>query len=120
GTPTAAGTSTFTITAHNGYGKDATQTFSLIVQKAYATITVTPYNVTSDGNAHTATGTATGVGGVDLSSELSLSGTTHTNAGTYTDTWTFTDTTGNYNNTSGTVSDEINKADAPCALTDYH
>ena len=29
-----------------------------------ATINVTPYTVTYDGTAHTATGTATGVGGV--------------------------------------------------------
>ena len=41
GTPSAAGTSTFTITAHNGFGPDATQTFTLIVQKADQTITVT-------------------------------------------------------------------------------
>ena len=52
---------------------------------------VTPYSVTYDGNSHTATGTATGVGGVDLGSDLNLSGTTHTNAGTYgSDGWTFT------------------------------
>ena len=31
-----------------------------------ASINVTPYHVTYDGNAHTATGTATGVGGADL------------------------------------------------------
>ena len=67
------------------------------ITAATATISVTPYSVTYDGNAHTATGTATGVGGESLSG-LNLSGTTHTNAGTYTgDAWTFTDTTGNYN-----------------------
>ena len=56
-----------------------------------ASITVTPYSVTYDGNSHTATGTATGVGGVDLGSDLNLTGTTHTNAGTYaSDAWTFT------------------------------
>ncbi len=83
------------------------------IAKANATITVTPYNVTYNGNPQTATGTATGVGvsPADLSSELSLSSTTHTNAGTYsTDPWTFTDATGNYNNASGTVSDTINQA----------
>ena len=43
--------------------------------------------------------------------DLTLSGTAHTNAGTYaTDSWTFSDATGNYNNTSGTVSDSIAKA----------
>ena len=67
--------------------------------KADAVCTVTPYDVTYDGSAHTATGTATGVNGEPLSG-LDLSGTTHTNAGFYKDDpWTFTDVTGNYNNT---------------------
>jgi hypothetical protein len=45
-------------------------------------------------------------------SGLDLSGTTHTDAGSYpTDGWSFTDVTGNYNNSSGTVSDSIAKAD---------
>ena len=52
------------------------------IAKANATIVVTPYSVTYDGNPHTATGTATGVNGESLSG-LDLSGTTHTNAGTY-------------------------------------
>ena len=43
-------------------------------------------------------------------SDLDLTGTTHTNAGTYTDTWVFTDTTGNYNDSTGTVVDIIDKA----------
>src|SRR5207253_603600 len=37
GTPTAAGPSTFTITAHNGYGSDATQPFTLKVKQAAST-----------------------------------------------------------------------------------
>src|SRR5207302_688646 len=88
------------------------------IAKANATISVTPYSVTYDGNAHTATGTATGVKGESLSG-LSLSGTTHTNAGSFTDTWTFTDSTGNYNNTSGTVNDTIAKANASITVTPY-
>ena len=52
-----------------------------VINKADATIDVTPYAVTYDGLPHTATGTATGVGSVDLSSLLDLSGTTHTAAG---------------------------------------
>src|SRR5204862_313073 len=78
-----------------------------------------PYSVTYDGAAHTATGTATGVLGETLSG-LSLSGTTHTNAGSYaSDPWTFTDSTGNYNNASGTVNDEIATANATIADTLY-
>ena len=53
-------------------------------------------------------------------SDLVLTGTTHTNAGTYAaDAWTFTDATGNYNNTSGTVSDTITKANATVTVTPY-
>jgi hypothetical protein len=73
------------------------------------------YTVTYDGNAHTATGSCKGVDGLDLAG-LDLSGTTHTAAGTYDDDpWTFTDVTGNYSDTSGTVNDKINKADADCS-----
>ena len=91
---------------------------NFVISKAAATIVVTPYNVTYDGTAHTATGTATGVLGENLSSELNLSGTTHTAAGSYpSDSWTFTDTTGNYNNASATVADTINAAQSAIALT---
>ena len=44
GTPTAAGLFTFTITAHNGYGNDATQSFTLNVSKA----TLTPSLIAQD------------------------------------------------------------------------
>ena len=88
------------------------------MNKANATINVTPYSLTYNANAHSASGTATGVGGVDLSSLLNLSGTTHTNAGTYNDTWTFAGN-GNYNSASGTVTNTINKADAVVSVTGY-
>ena len=50
---------------------------------------------------------------------LDLAGTTHTNAGSFTDGWTFTDTTGNYNDTAGSVADQIDQADAACTVTGY-
>ncbi|HWE97612.1 MAG TPA: CARDB domain-containing protein [Tepidisphaeraceae bacterium] len=78
----------------------------LTVNKADATINVQGYDVPSDGNPHTATGSATGVFNEGLVG-LDLTGTTHTTPGTYTDTWTFIDSTGNYNNASGTVTDII-------------
>ena len=102
-----------------GYAGDANfqaasdSTTTLTVNKAQATILVTPYTVTYDGNAHTATGTATGVNGGSLSG-LDLSGTTHTNAGTYSDTWTFSDP--NYVSQTGTVTDTIVQANAPATL----
>jgi hypothetical protein len=89
---------------YNAASGDATVT----INKASATVVVTPYNVTYDGQAHTATGTATGIKGEDLSAGLNLSGTTHTSAGTYTgDVWSFHDASGNYQDASGTVDDRI-------------
>jgi hypothetical protein len=91
---------------------------ALTVNPAAATVTVTPYSLPYDGNAHTATGTATGVKGEALSG-LDLTGTTHTDAGTYaTDTWSFTDSTGNYSNVgSTTITDTIAKAAATVTLS---
>ena len=94
----------------NGDYKDISGTVTDVINKANATVTVTPYSLTYDGAAHTATGTVTGVNGAALMG-LNLSGTTHTNAATYsTDAWTFTDSTGNYNSATGRVSDLITPA----------
>jgi hypothetical protein len=89
------------------------------VTKASAMIVVTPYSVTYDSAAHTASGTATGVNGESLSG-LDLSSTTHTDAGTYTDdAWTFTDVTGNYSDASGKITDSIGKATATVSVNGY-
>src|SRR5205823_7202493 len=86
--------------------------------KINATITVTPYSVNYDGTPHTATGTATGVGGANVGT-LTLTGTTHTNAGTYNgDAWTFAGGT-NYNDASGAVNDSIAKINATITVTPY-
>jgi Bacterial Ig-like domain/YDG domain/Immunoglobulin I-set domain len=100
-------TDSWTFDGNNNY-KSASGTVHDSIAKANATINGTPYNVTYDYNAHTATGTATGVCGENLLSAtygdtLDLSGTTHTLPGDYNDSWTFTDVTGNYNNASGTL-----------------
>jgi hypothetical protein len=87
------------------------------VGKATAAVVVTPYTVTYDGNAQTATVTSiTGVCGETGGTvgTVSVSGTTHTNANNgvpYNDTWTFTPTV-NYNTitTGNTITDTINKA----------
>ena len=92
----------------------------LVIAKAMASITVTPYTATYDGNLHTATATATGVGGVNLIADLTLTGTAHTGAGSYSsDAWSFSDSTGNYASASGTVSDTISKATATITVTPY-
>ena len=108
----------WTFTDVTGNYNNASGTVSDSIAKASATIVVTPYSVTYNGVAHTASGTATGGPNESLSG-LDLSGTTHTSAGTTTDTWTFTDVTGNYNNASGMVHDSIAKADATLAVTPY-
>ena len=112
-------TDTWTFTDATGNYNNASGTVYDKIDKANATISVTPYHVTYDGNAHTATGSAVGVLSEPLSG-LDLSGTTHTHAGSYTDTWTFTDVTGNYNNASGTAYDKIDKANATISVTPYH
>ncbi len=92
---------------------------SFVYRKADPVIVVTPYNVTYDGLPHTATGTATGEYGEDLSIQLDFSGTLHTDAGVYAvDAWVFTDVTGLYNDAGGTLEDRIAKAPATITLND--
>ena len=91
------------------------------IGKANATVVVTAYSVTYDGNPHTATYTVTGVGTdtAAAGSGINVSGTTHTAAGTYNgDAWSFTGGT-NYNNQNGTVDDYIGKANATVVVTAY-
>jgi hypothetical protein len=98
----------------------ATASVTLTVNQATAVIAVTPYSLTYDGAAHTASGTATGVGGANLTADLILSGTTHTAAGAYaSDAWSFVDPSGNYVSASGTVSDAITQATANITVTGY-
>ncbi|HEY8562282.1 MAG TPA: PxKF domain-containing protein [Pyrinomonadaceae bacterium] len=102
------GTANWTFTGGTNY-VDESGSVEIKIGKADAVIEVAPYNVTYNGAAHTATGTAKGVSAEALSG-LDLSGTTHTDAGSYNDTWTFTDVTGNYKNATGAVNDVIAKA----------
>ena len=102
------------------------QNYNITVNTAAGTITpananlsVTGYDVTYDGNTHTATGSATGISDVDLSSDLDLAGTTHTNAGSYADTWTFSDPTGNYAPEHGSLTDNIAQANPNVITTDF-
>ena len=89
---------------------------SFTVARATPIISVTPYNVVYTGTAHSATGNATGVGGVNLSSDLTIN-STHTNAEIYPDTWSFTDPTGNYASETGTMTDTIGQATATILVT---
>ncbi|HKQ51821.1 MAG TPA: MBG domain-containing protein, partial [Pyrinomonadaceae bacterium] len=106
-TPIDAGSYTVTATIDDpNYEGSAADT--LVIQKADATISVTGYTGAYDGNAHGATGTATGAQSEDLSSLLHL-GATYTNVPGGTANWTFDGNT-NYNPDSGSVSIDISKA----------
>jgi hypothetical protein len=107
----------FTSTDGNYNDASSTVTASLIINKADATVVITPYSGTYDAAPHHATGTAKGVGGVDLNAGLNL-GASFTDVPGGTATWTFTGGT-NYNNQTGTGSVTISKADAVVAITPY-
>ncbi|MBI3864215.1 MAG: Ig-like domain repeat protein [Planctomycetia bacterium] len=121
-THTGAGTFADVWAFHDATGNyaDASGTVSDSIARANATIIVTGYSVTYDGQWHTATGTATGAGGVDLSAGLTLIGTTHRDAGSYADSWSFQDANGNYNSAGGTVNDSIARANATISVVGYN
>ncbi|HEX8695450.1 MAG TPA: hypothetical protein VF746_23760, partial [Longimicrobium sp.] len=115
-TDAPGGTANWSFTGGTNYN-DATGTAAITIQKADAVISVNGYTGTYDGAAHGATGTATGVGGANLSSGLNL-GATFTDAPGGTANWSFTGGT-NYNDATGTAAITIQKADAVISVTGY-
>ncbi len=115
--PINAGTHTVSAVVNQSWVHGAADG-NVVIAKADAVIAVNPYSVTYDGNEHTSTGVATGVGGARLAG-LDLSRTAHTNAGAYHDTWAFTDVTGNYNDASDRVENAIAQATPTIAVTPY-
>ena len=101
----------------------ARTTTSLTVNKATATVVVTPYTVTYDGQSHTAAVTSiTGVNGETGATvgTVDVTNTTHTNAGTYaSDTWSFTGAANYHDIAATTITDTINKATATVVVTPY-
>ncbi|MEK7762451.1 MAG: YDG domain-containing protein, partial [Nitrospirota bacterium] len=95
-----------TFTDSTGNYTDQSGSVAIVIAKAEATVSVSGYSGTYDAAAHGASGTATGIGGVDLSAGLNL-GATFTNVPGGTATWTFTDSTGNYTDQSGSVAISI-------------
>ena len=108
------GTADWTFAGGTNYN-DQSGSVAIVINKADATVSVTGTTVTYDGAAHGASGTATGVGGVDLSAGLSL-GATFINVPGGTADWTFAGGT-NYNDQSGSVAIIINKANATVSVT---
>ena len=96
---------------HNGSSASG----SIIMTKADASITVYGYNSVYDGFAHGTSGSATGVGGVNLSASLNL-GATFINVPGGTAYWTFSGGV-NYNDANGSVAIVITKADPVVTAT---
>ncbi len=110
-------TDPWTFTDATGNYNNATGTVADAIGKVDATINVTGYTGVYDGAAHSATGTATGIGGADLAASLDL-GASFTNVPGGTASWTFTGGT-NYNDASGTVAIAITKANPTIIVTPY-
>jgi hypothetical protein len=102
----------FTGTAN--YNDIGNTTITDCIAKADAVFVVTPYNLTYNGQSHTATITSiTGVNGETgaIVGTVDVSHTTHTNAGTYSTDYWFLTGTANYNNIGNTtIPDTIIKA----------
>ena len=92
----------------------STDSKNFTITKADATINVVGWTGTYDGAAHGASGTATGVGGVDLSGSLNL-GATFTDVPGGTANWNFSNL--NYNDASGSVQIVINQAPSTTVVT---
>jgi PKD repeat protein len=93
------------------------QTKVITVKKANAAVSVSGWTGPYDATAHGATGTATGVGGVDLKSQLDL-GQTYTDVPGGVADWKFNGGT-NYNDQSGSVNIVINKKDAAVSVSGW-
>ncbi len=102
---------------NSNYNANDSAPAPITILKADANVSVTGYSGTYDAAAHGASGTATGVGGVDLSAGLSL-GATFTDVPGGTAHWTFTGGT-NYNDQSGDAAIVIIKANATVTVTGY-
>src|SRR4029077_20070907 len=89
---------------------DQSGTAAIVITKATATVTVNGYTGVYDAAAHGATGSATGVGGVDLSAGLNL-GATFIDVPGGTANWMFSGGT-DYFDQSGTAAIVITKATA--------
>ena len=90
-------------------------TASGTITKANAVVSITPYSGVYNANPHSLTGTATGLGGSDLSASLNF-GASFTNVPGGTATWTFTGGT-NYNDQTGTGAVAITQAPSTTVVT---
>jgi hypothetical protein len=118
-TITITGAGSCTVTASQGgnanYNSAPDVSRSFTINQATATINVNGYTGVYEGNAHGATGSATGVNGEDLTSLLNLGGT-FTNVPGGTAHWTFSGNA-NYAPASGDATITITKASSTTIVT---
>jgi hypothetical protein len=110
------GTAHWTFDGNENYNA-ASGDVDIIITKADATIDVVGFTGIYDGNAHGASGTATGISDADLSAGFDF-GATFTDVPGGTAHWTFDGGT-NYNNDEGDVDIVINKANAIINVNGY-
>jgi hypothetical protein len=115
-TDVPGGTAHWIFTGGTNY-TDQSGDVAVVINQAVADVNVTGYTGTYDAAAHGATGSATGVGGVDLSGQLNL-GVSFTDVPGGTAHWAFTGGT-NYTDQSGDVAIVINQAVAEVSVTGY-
>ncbi|HJQ30040.1 MAG TPA: PxKF domain-containing protein, partial [Rubrobacter sp.] len=107
-------TANWSFAGNGNYNADS-GSVAIDISKANATIDVQGYTGVYDGNAHGASGSATGVKGEDLSNLLDL-GASFTNFPGDTANWSFAGN-GNYNADSGSVLISISKATPSINIT---
>src|SRR6185369_517278 len=115
-TDVPGGTAHWSFAGGTNYNNDAGDT-AIVISKATATVTVNGYTGIYDASAHGATGSAHGVGGVDLSADLNL-GASFTDVPGGTAHWSFAGGT-NYNNDAGDAAIVISKATATVTVNGY-
>ncbi len=108
------GTANWSFAGNGNYNADS-GSVAIDISKADATIDVQGYTGVYDGNAHGASGSATGVKDEDLSNLLDL-GASFTNVPGGTANWSFAGN-GNYNADNGSVPIDISKATPSINIT---
>ena len=111
------GTAHWVFSDQTGNYNSASGDVGIAISKANAAIVVNGYTGTYDAQPHSATGSATGVGGLNLSAGINF-GSSFTNVPGGTAHWTFAGGL-NYNDASGNAAIIINKASAVCAVSGY-
>jgi Bacterial Ig-like domain (group 3)/Lamin Tail Domain/Divergent InlB B-repeat domain len=115
-TDVPGGTAHWSFAGNTNYSA-ASGTANVVITQATAAVSIQGYSGVYDGNAHGATGSATGVKGESLNNLLHL-GDSFTNVPGGTAHWSF-DGDANYSATNGTAAIVITKANADISIVAY-